>query len=93
MIRHVAIALLFAVSGRAQNAPTTDGSRADVSRMDQVVQSYVADKTFMGREIRYCAVLPKDGDKNFYTMVYQDKASGKAFAKRFQIGGVTRDKL
>jgi topoisomerase-4 subunit A len=26
-------------------------------------------------------------------MVYQDKASGKAFAKRFQIGGVTRDKL
>jgi len=55
--------------------------------------SKVADKTFMGREILHCAVLPKDGDKNFYTMVYQDKESGKAFAKRFQIGGVTRDKL
>jgi topoisomerase-4 subunit A len=26
-------------------------------------------------------------------MFYQDGASGKAFAKRFQIGGVTRDKL
>ena len=26
-------------------------------------------------------------------MVYQDKASGKAFAKKFQVGGVTRDKL
>jgi topoisomerase-4 subunit A len=26
-------------------------------------------------------------------MVYQDKESGKAFGKRFQIGGVTRDKL
>ena len=55
--------------------------------------SKVADKTFMGHDIRHCAVLPKDGDKAFYTMVYQDKDSGKAFAKRFQIGGVTRDKL
>jgi topoisomerase-4 subunit A len=53
----------------------------------------VADKVFMGRDIIHCAVLPKDGDTKFYTMVYQDKASGKAFAKRFQIGGVTRDKL
>jgi topoisomerase-4 subunit A len=26
-------------------------------------------------------------------MIYQDGASGKAYAKRFQIGGVTRDKL
>jgi topoisomerase-4 subunit A len=26
-------------------------------------------------------------------MVYQDKESGKAFAKKFQIGGVTREKL
>ena len=25
--------------------------------------------------------------------VYQDKESGKAFAKRFQIGGLSRDKL
>jgi topoisomerase-4 subunit A len=53
----------------------------------------VGEKIFMGREIVHCAVLPKDGDKVFYTMVYQDKASGKAFAKKFQVGGVTRDKL
>jgi topoisomerase IV subunit A len=55
--------------------------------------SKVAEKTFMGRDIIHCAVLPKDGDLSFYTMVYQDGATGKAFAKRFQIGGVTRDKL
>ncbi len=55
--------------------------------------SKVADKPFMGRDIIHCAVFPKDGDRSFYTMVYQDKATGKAFAKRFQIGGVTRDKL
>jgi topoisomerase-4 subunit A len=53
----------------------------------------VADKVFMGRDIVHCAVFPADGDKNFYTMVYQDGASGKAFAKRFQIGGLSRDKL
>jgi len=55
--------------------------------------SKVADKVFMGREIIHCAVFPKDGDTNFYTMIYQDKESGKAFAKRFQIGGLSRDKL
>jgi topoisomerase IV subunit A len=53
----------------------------------------VADKAFMGPDIRHCAVLPKEGDPNLYTMVYQDKATGKAFAKKFRIGGVTRDKL
>jgi topoisomerase-4 subunit A len=53
----------------------------------------VGEKVFMGPNIIHCAVIPKDGDKAFYTMVYQDKESGKAFAKKFQIGGVTRDKL
>jgi len=53
----------------------------------------VADKVFMGRDILHCTVFPADGDKNFYTMIYQDKASGKAFAKKFQIGGLSRDKL
>ena len=53
----------------------------------------VADKTFMGRDIIFCSVLPKDGDSRFYAMVYQDKENGKAFAKKFQLGGVTRDKL
>jgi topoisomerase-4 subunit A len=53
----------------------------------------VGDKVFMGTGILHCAVLPKDGDPHIYTMVYQDKATGKAFAKKFRIGGVTRDKL
>ncbi|HEY1793468.1 MAG TPA: DNA gyrase/topoisomerase IV subunit A [Opitutaceae bacterium] len=55
--------------------------------------SRVGDKVFMGLGIRHVAVFPKDGDTQFYTMVYQDGASGKAFAKRFQIGGLSRDKL
>jgi topoisomerase-4 subunit A len=55
--------------------------------------SRVGDKVFMGLGIVHCAVFPKDGDTAFYTMIYQDGASGKAYAKRFQVGGVTRDKL
>ncbi|MDP1578668.1 MAG: DNA gyrase/topoisomerase IV subunit A [Candidatus Didemnitutus sp.] len=55
--------------------------------------SKVADKTFMGREIIHVAIWPKEGDANFYTMIYQDGATGKAFAKKFQIGGLSRDKL
>ena len=53
----------------------------------------VADKVFMGREIIHVSIFPKDGDTAFYSMVYQDKETGKAFAKRFQIGGLSRDKL
>jgi topoisomerase-4 subunit A len=55
--------------------------------------SKVGDKVFMGREIIHVAIWPKEGDTNFYTMVYQDGETGKAFAKKFQIGGLSRDKL
>jgi topoisomerase-4 subunit A len=53
----------------------------------------VADKVFVGKDIKHLHILPKDGDDRFYTVVYQDKESGKAFAKRFQLGGTTREKV
>lgn len=52
-----------------------------------------AEKTFMGLDIRHVAVWPADGDTRFYTMVYRDGPDGKTFAKKFQIGGLSRDKL
>ena len=55
--------------------------------------SKVGDKVFMGREIIHIGIWPKEGDTNYYTMVYQDGETGKAFAKKFQIGGLSRDKL
>ena len=55
--------------------------------------SKVTDKIFMGRDIIHLAIWPKDGDTNFYTLVYQDGETGKAFAKKFQIGGLSREKL
>jgi len=53
----------------------------------------VADKVFVGKNIQHLHVVPKDGDDRYYTIVYQDKESGKAFAKRFQLGGTTREKV
>ncbi|HEY8932994.1 MAG TPA: DNA topoisomerase, partial [Rariglobus sp.] len=53
----------------------------------------VADKVFVGKDIKHLHIVPKDGDDRFYTVIYQDKESGKAFAKRFQLGGTTREKL
>jgi topoisomerase-4 subunit A len=53
----------------------------------------IADKVFMGRNILHVSVFKKDGPPEFFTLLYQDKKSGKCFAKRFTVGGVTRDKL
>ncbi len=53
----------------------------------------VADKVFMGRDIIHVAIWPKDGDTSFYTMVYKDGETGTSFVKKFQIGGLSRDKL
>jgi topoisomerase-4 subunit A len=53
----------------------------------------VADKVFMGLDIRHVAIWPKEGDTKFYTMIYRDGPEGKSYAKKFQIGGLSRDKL
>lgn len=53
----------------------------------------VSEKAFLGKEIVHLHVVSKDGDDRYYTLIYQDKESGKAFAKRFQLGGMTREKV
>ena len=55
--------------------------------------SRVADKLFMGRNIMHVGLFNKEAPPEFFTLIYQDKESGKAFAKRFTVGGVTRDKV
>ncbi|HWA28129.1 MAG TPA: DNA gyrase/topoisomerase IV subunit A [Lacunisphaera sp.] len=57
------------------------------------VSKVSAEKTFMGLDIRHIAIWPKEGDTKFYTMVYRDGPEGKTYAKKFQIGGLSRDKL
>ena len=51
----------------------------------------VADKVFVGQRPVHVAVFRKDEDK-IYSMIYRDGRDGPVLAKRFPVGGVTRDK-
>jgi topoisomerase-4 subunit A len=52
----------------------------------------VQDKVFIGKDILYAAVFRKGDERTTYNMIYTDGASGTAFAKRFNVTGITRDK-
>lgn len=52
----------------------------------------VSDKTFIGKDILHAAVFQKNDERTTYNMIYMDGESGKSFAKRFNVTGVTRDK-
>ncbi|NNM28476.1 MAG: DNA gyrase/topoisomerase IV subunit A [Akkermansiaceae bacterium] len=52
----------------------------------------VADKAFVGKRPVHVAVFRKD-DPKIYCMIYRDGRSGPVLAKRFKVGGVTRDKV
>ena len=61
------------------------------SKDGTVKVSRVQDKFFIGKNPVHIAIFRKDEPKT-YAMVYRDGKTGKTFAKRFQMGGVTRDK-
>ncbi|MCX8479259.1 MAG: DNA gyrase/topoisomerase IV subunit A [Chitinophagales bacterium] len=52
----------------------------------------VAEKTFVGKDIIHIEIFKKNDERTTYNMAYVDGASGVAYVKRFQAGGVTRDK-
>ena len=56
------------------------------------VVSRIAEKVFMGKNIIHVAVWKKGDERTTYHMIYVDGASGRAFAKRFNVTAVTRDK-
>ncbi len=51
----------------------------------------VAEKVFVGHRPVHVAVLRKEEDL-IYSMIYRDGKDGPLLAKRFRVGGVTRDK-
>lgn len=53
--------------------------------------SKVSDKAFVGKRVQHIAVFRKD-DEKVYSMIYRDGRQGAVYAKRFKVGGVTRDK-
>ncbi|HMU47635.1 MAG TPA: DNA gyrase/topoisomerase IV subunit A [Chitinophagaceae bacterium] len=52
----------------------------------------ISDKVFIGKGIMHAAVFQKNDERTTYNMIYMDGTSGRSFAKRFNVTGVTRDK-
>lgn len=52
----------------------------------------IHDKVFVGKKIIYCSVFRKNDERKIYNVMYVDGKSGRTFAKRFAVTGVSRDK-
>lgn len=50
------------------------------------------DKVYVGKDIIHVAVFNKADERMTYNMIYTDAATGVAFAKRFNVTAITRDK-
>ena len=53
----------------------------------------VDDKKFVGKDIIHIAIFDKSDKRTIYNMIYRDGKSGPSYLKRFNVSGVTRDKL
>lgn len=54
--------------------------------------SKVSDKHFVGKNIILAEVFRRGDERQIYNMIYTAGANGPVYAKRFNVGGVTRDK-
>jgi topoisomerase IV subunit A len=54
--------------------------------------SRIQEKGFMGKDILFIGIWKKGDDRMTYNVIYSDGKSGRTFAKRFNLPGVTRDK-
>ena len=52
----------------------------------------VSDKDFVGKNILLVEKFKKDDDRHIYNVIHQDGKDGAYYIKRFNVGGVTRDK-
>ncbi len=62
-------------------------------RDGQMMITKVDAKTFIGKDIIHVAVFDKNDKRTIYNMMYRDGRSGPTYVKRFNVSGVTRDKL
>jgi topoisomerase-4 subunit A len=74
---------------------------ADCSDIDDVLVFFadgkckvvkIAEKVFVGKDIIHTEIFNKDDSRKVFNMAYLDGESGISYVKRFQMGGVTRDK-
>jgi len=73
----------------------------DVSEYDDVIvfradASFtvvrVSDKAFIGKDVIRVERFNKDDERHIYNLIYCDGKDGPTYIKRFNVGGITRDK-
>jgi topoisomerase-4 subunit A len=73
----------------------------DCSEIDEIIAfrkdgkfmvSRIAEKVFMGKNIIHVGVWKRGDERTTYHLIYVDGASGKSYAKRFNVTSITRDK-
>ncbi len=52
----------------------------------------IGEKVFVGKNILHTAVWKKGDERTTYNLIYSDGKSGRAYAKRFNVKSITRDK-
>jgi topoisomerase IV subunit A len=63
-----------------------------IRRDGKAIVSRIAEKVFMGKDILHVGIGKKGDERMVYNLLYTDGKSGKAFAKRFSMPAITRDK-
>ncbi len=103
--KHVAIANTKIYMNRADGFVGTglkkDELIAECSDLDDIIVFTksglmkivkVTDKVYIGKDILHAAVFQKNDERTTYNMIYTDGKTGMAFAKRFNVTGITREK-
>jgi topoisomerase-4 subunit A len=104
-VRRVAVANQKLYINRADGFVGTglrkDEYIGDCSNIDDVITfradgtflvTRVSDKSFVGKDVISAAVWKKGDERTVYNMVYRDGKEGRAYAKRFSVMAITRDK-
>jgi topoisomerase-4 subunit A len=62
-------------------------------RDGKMMVSKIDEKKFIGKDIIHVAIFDKNDKRTIYNMVYRDGKTGNTFIKRFNVSGVTREKI
>jgi len=63
-----------------------------IRRDGKCVVTKVSEKAYVGKDILWVDLYRRQDDRTAYNMIYTDGESGHSLVKRFQIGGIIRDK-
>ncbi len=62
-------------------------------RDGRMIVSKIEEKKFVGKDIIHAAVFNKNDKRTIYNMIYRDGKAGASYVKRFNVSGITRDKV